>query len=134
MCTNAFRSPPPPLRRESSGHYIDDEEEAASPPRSDIAYLHQQQSQQQQHQQRPEATPQPQVVTITQLFHTTGWTNSFFFLQSIHRCRLCYYEGRSAIFLKNHIRTAHLDEVHTIACPFCEYTTDSRYQIGHVSL
>ena len=35
-------------------------------------------------------------------------------------------QGRSATYLKNHIRTVHLEEVHTVACPHCEYTSDTR--------
>ena len=36
------------------------------------------------------------------------------------------FQGRSATYLKNHIRTVHLEEVHTVACPHCEYTSDTR--------
>ena len=39
------------------------------------------------------------------------------------------FQGRSATYLKNHYRTVHLDEVHTVACPHCEYTSDTRHDL-----
>ncbi|TRY81107.1 hypothetical protein TCAL_07797 [Tigriopus californicus] len=35
----------------------------------------------------------------------------------------------SYFYLKNHIRTSHLGEVHTVACPLCEYTSDAKGDI-----
>ena len=45
------------------------------------------------------------------------------------RSFLNLFQGRSATYLKNHYRTVHLDEVHTVACPHCEYTSDTRHDL-----
>ncbi len=47
------------------------------------------------------------------------------------RCRLCHFQAASPAYLKNHIRTVHLEEVHTLNCPLCEYTSDKATDIDN---
>ena len=45
------------------------------------------------------------------------------------------YQASTPIYLKNHIRTVHLEEVHTLTCPACEYTSDRSSDLeAHVEM